>query len=68
VLTTIHQYGSRSPFQRNQTKFGPIEWNLKVPCEKREIIAGSGKRPCGTQLMRDLPAAIRRPLLTPVIA
>src|ERR1700722_19309590 len=21
-LTTIHQYGSRSPFQRNETKFG----------------------------------------------
>src|SRR6202020_3156296 len=23
VLTTIHQYGSRSPFQRNETKFRP---------------------------------------------
>jgi hypothetical protein len=23
LLTTIHQYGSSSPFQRNETKFGP---------------------------------------------
>jgi hypothetical protein len=23
VLTAIHQYGSWSPFQRNETKFGP---------------------------------------------
>ena len=25
VLTTIHQYGSSPPFQRNETKFGPRE-------------------------------------------
>jgi hypothetical protein len=34
VLTTIHQYGSQSPFQRNETKFGPGLTELDRFCKK----------------------------------
>jgi hypothetical protein len=40
VLTTVHQYGSVSPFQRNETKFRqiPVEPRVNRTTISREIL------------------------------